>query len=95
MLQKKLNTSGQKAYQRSDREDRTLPYRDWRRTVTLNGFCLDIDRIKFTLVDGEPMPVAITELTRTAREEVPGAGYLTAITDRYFGRDIQGRTVLS
>jgi len=91
-LPKKYNTNGQKAYQREDREDRSLIYRDWLRTVPVDGWFLDIDFIKFKKVEGEIKPVAITELTRCDKPQI-GQGYLDAIIDRFFVRDSQGKTI--
>ena len=90
MLQKVYNSSGQKAYQRTDNEDRSLPYRNWLRTVSTNGFFIDIDFIKWKTINGEILPVAITDLTRCDSETV-GQGYLDAITNRLFIRDQQGK----
>lgn len=93
MLEKKKDKSGQKAYQRNDREDRSLVYRDWLRTVETGGWWLDIDMVKFKNVDGQPTPVAITELTRSDSNTPVGQKYLDAIINRYFGRDKQGQTI--
>lgn len=90
MLPKKINEAGQKAYQRSDYEDRSLGYRLWLRGVKTEGFYLDVDMIKWKNVDGQLKPVAITELTRCDRDDI-GWGYLHAIEDRWFRRDVQGR----
>lgn len=89
MLNKQINEFGQKAHQRTDSEDRSLIYRNWLRTVETGGCWIDIDLIKWKFDTGIPIPVAITDLTRTDREEV-GAGYLEAIIDRIFNRDSQG-----
>jgi hypothetical protein len=89
MLAKLLNTQGQKAYQRADREDRSLPYRDWVRTIDADGFFIDIDFIKWRCINGELTPVAITDITRCDSEEA-GQPYLDAITSRVFVRDRQG-----
>lgn len=91
-LVKKINAQGQKAYQRNDREDRSLVYRDWVRTVDTGGFLLDVDHIKYRWIDGKPKPVAITELTRCDSESV-AYPYLNAITDRFFRRDKQGEII--
>lgn len=91
---KKYNSNGQKAYQREDREDRSLVYRDWLRTIPVDGFFMDLDMIKFKNIDGVPTPVAVTELTRCDREEITEA-YLDAIEDRWFHRDNQASVILS
>jgi len=91
MLDKIINAAGQKAHQRQDSEDRSLIYRNWLRTVDTNGFWMDLDLIKYRKNDGGvPLPVAITEITRTDKEEV-GSSYLEAIIDRIFNRDSQGK----
>lgn len=89
MLQKKYNGTGQKAYQRDDNEDRSLVYRNWLRTVETNGFFIDIDFVKWRTVNGEPKPVAITDLTR-CDSETAGDNYRAAIIHRLFVRDKQG-----
>lgn len=89
MLQKLYNASGQKAHQRNDNEDRSLIYRDWLRTQQTDGYFLDIDFIKFKIIDGEFTPVAITDLTRCDGDEI-GQKYLDAIIHRFFVRDRQG-----
>ena len=92
MLQKKYNSSGQKAYQRTDTEDRSLVYRNWLRTIETGGFFLDIDFIKWKNIDGENIPCAITELTRCDSREIQQS-YLDAINNRLFIRDKQGDTI--
>ena len=93
MLDKIINAAGQKAHQRQDSEDRSLIYRNWLRTVDTNGFWMDLDLIKYRKNDGGvPLPVAITEITRTDKEEV-GSSYLEAIIDRIMNRDMQGKLI--
>lgn len=89
MIKKQINDKGQKAYQREDTEDRSLPYRNWLRTINSNGFFIDIDLIKWRMVDGLPKPVAITDITRCDSSTV-SESYLNAITHRLFKRDKQG-----
>ncbi len=88
MLQKKINGNGQKDYQREDHEDRSLKYRLWLRSVTTDGFFVDVDLIKWKWEKGKLRPVAITEITRCDRDRV-GPNYLAAILDRWFRRDKQ------
>lgn len=88
-LEKKMLANGQKAFQRLDREDRSLVYRDWLRTVDTNGFWIDLDFVKWKNINGELRPVALTDLTRTDREFVTNA-YLCAIIERILYRDKQG-----
>lgn len=103
-LKKKLTASGAKARQRDDTEDRTLVYRDWRREVVGRGkrratcYTSDLDQIEYVIVKNVPIPVAILELTRYDHDEHDGpsqswAKYKSAILDRYFFRDAQGRFV--
>lgn len=90
MLDKIINEQGQKAYQRgNDREDRSLIYRDWLRTVETDGFWCDLDFIKWKYKDGHLQPVAVTDLTRTDSDQVSDR-YLSAITQRVLHRDKQG-----
>lgn len=97
MLDKIINNIGQKDFQRQgDKEDRELPYKLWlRKNKTSNGFFTDIDMFYLRKVDGLTRPAAITELTRIDSDSVPAQRYLDAITDRYFNRDTQGKTVQS
>ncbi len=87
-----MNSAGQKAYQRTDTEDRGLPYRNWLCTVETGGYFMDIDFIKWKFDEIGPHPVAITEITRCDSDSA-GQGYLYAIIDRYFCRDRQGALV--
>ena len=90
MLIKKTNSQGQKDFQRGeDKEDRSLIYRKWLRTVDCGYFC-DIDFIKWKYVNGMPVARAITDLTRTDGLEVSDS-YLKAIINRIFNRDSQGK----
>ena len=84
-----MNASGQKAYQRTDTEDRSLPYRNWLRTVDTNGFFMDVDFIKWGFGDCGPYPKAITDITRCDSDEC-NERYRFAITNRIFRRDKQG-----
>lgn len=94
MLQKIYNSSGQKAYQRDTKEDRAVQYMDWIRKITNpKGYFMDVDLVKFNQKDGKIYPVAITEVTRCDSEDPVGRTYLAAIVQRYFKRDIQGRTI--
>jgi hypothetical protein len=89
MLQKLLNENGQKAHQRDDNEDRSLPYRNWLRTVETDGYWIDVDFIKWKFVDGKPTPYAVTDLTRSDKDTCE-EHYRWAISDRIFRRDRQG-----
>lgn len=92
MLEKKLNSDGTKAYQRGDdREDRSLIYRNWHRTLK-EFIMFDVDTIEWRYRNNELIPVAIIELTRTDSENV-GEKYLQAILDRFNIRDKQGEMI--
>jgi len=79
-----------KARQRDDKEDRTIAYRDWRRTFPKGSpFTTDLDQIEIRRIDGQLQPVAVLELTRTDGTGPVGQGYLNAITDRFYKRDGQ------
>lgn len=89
MITKAINSNGQKAYQRTDTEDRSLPYRNWLRTVETNGFFIDIDFVKWKKINGVYTPVAITDITR-CDSETAGDAYRDAIINRILVRDTQG-----
>ena len=93
MLNKRLNDSGGKAWQRDDKEDRTIPYKEWINSNDTNGFFLDIDAIKWKTINGEYIPIAITELTACEWETIATLKYLQAIEDRIFNRDKQGHAI--
>jgi len=87
--QKILTANGQKAYQRTDTEDRSLPYRNWLRTIKGNGMFLDVDMVKWQKINGQYTPKAITDITRCDKEKIT-QHYLDSITYRIFQRDAQG-----
>lgn len=88
---KKIAGTNAKARQRDDKEDRTIAYRDWRRTFPQGSpFTTDLDQIEVRKINGELRPVAVLELTRTDGDGPVGQKYLDAITDRFFYRDGQG-----
>lgn len=104
---KKKTAEGTKARQRNDTEDRSLIYRDWRREVgktekdgryRKTAYTSDLDQVEYIFVKNEPIPIAIFELTRYDFDEYDGpnhswAKYRSAILDRYFLRDAQGRFI--
>ena len=103
-LEKKLTENGTKARQREDTEDRSLPYRDWRRTAgsTKVGarrstcYTTDVDQVEFVIVKNEVHPVAVIDITRFDDDEYTKkpeswAKYRQAVLDRYFFRDSQGQ----
>ena len=96
--------SGTKARQRSDTEDRSLVYRDWRREAVAKGkkrdtcYTSDLDQVEYVIHKGEVFPVAILELTRYDMEETDMAAhswakYRQAVLERYFVRDAQGKFI--
>lgn len=92
---KKINPQGQKDFQRGeDNEDRSLIYRNWLRTVETGGCWIDVDLIKWKFNDLTPIPVAITDITRTDKDRVE-RGYLEAIEDRIYNRDKQAKILLA
>lgn len=96
--------AGTKARQRTDKEDRTLVYRDWRREAVSKGkrrstcYTSDLDQIEYIIHKDEVYPVAVLELTRYDMEETDMAAhswgkYRQSILERYFVRDAQGKFV--
>lgn len=103
-LEKKMTESGTKARQRDDTEDRSLPYRDYRRVAgaTKQGsrrstcYVTDVDQVEFVMVKDEVHIVAIIDITRYDDDEYSKkpeswAKYRQAVLDRYFFRDAQGQ----
>jgi hypothetical protein len=80
---------GPKARQRSDKEDRTLAYRDWRRTAGQRLYVMDFDQVEWRVIDGKFEPVAIVELTMVNGTIRVPQGYLDAIITRFTERDGQ------
>jgi len=95
MLNKLLNSNGQKSHQRQDSEDRSLVYRNWLRGNNTNKIWFDVDLVGCTNENGKISPKIITELTRVDSEEVVGQGYLDAIINRWFVRDSQAMLIES
>lgn len=92
MMEKKLTDTGAKARQRDDTEDRSLPYRDWHRTLSSRCVATDVDLIEWRERAGKLVPVAVLELTRMDADLGGSAldEYLSAILARMLGRDHQG-----
>lgn len=86
---KETTTSGSKAYQRKDSEDRARPYRDWHRNLGAQYACSDVDSIEWRWRNGEPVPVAVIEITMADNDVNVCQKYLDAIIDRYENRDKQ------
>lgn len=89
-MEKLLNPSGSKDYQRDDKEDRAAEYRLWHRTLSRSCIASDVDFIEWRKRGGKFIPVAITEITRVDVGKEVTSGYLERIVYRYNERDIQG-----
>ena len=97
-MNKKTLPNGAKAYQRKDKEDRAIVYRDWHRE--LKGlYMFDLDSVEWRYKNGVGVPVAIIELTRVDHERngrpiVVSKRYLDAILERFLERDTQGKFIM-
>lgn len=85
---KRLSSSGGKAHQRADTEDRSAKYRRWHRTLDRKYYASDVDLIEWRSRRGEIVPVATTELTQCGNETL-SQSYFDAILERYQSRDLQ------
>ena len=65
------------------REDRSLTYTDWRRTIGEGTYCQDIDQVEYRIIDDEIVPVLMLELTRYDYDTEPTEGYFAAILERF------------
>ena len=65
------------------REDRSLTYTDWRRTIGEGTYCQDSDQVEYRIIDGEIVPVLMLELTRYDYDTEPTEGYFAAILERF------------
>jgi len=90
-LEKKLTESNAKAHQRTDAENRILPYSRWHRTLDRSLLMADVDFIEWRFRNGEIVPVGVMEVTRIDLGRVVNENYLNAILQRYNVRDLQGR----
>lgn len=78
------------------REDRSLDYRDWRRTFKSSSYVMDMDQVEYRIVDGEFIPVAVIELTREDHPPVRSAVALqTAVLHRISEENIQAKALVS
>ena len=77
-------------WHKKDDIDRTIPYKKFVNGFDINGFCTDIDNIKWKLIDGEYKPCAIMELTASDWETVATEQYRNSIEDRILRRGKQG-----
>lgn len=87
---KKLQSNGRKAWYMGDSvEDRTVPYKKYEITRDIDGFCMDIDQIKWRYIGGKYVPFAIIELTSTGSDSRVSESYLKAIEKRIWITDRQ------
>jgi len=104
---KMLKDGGGKAYQRDDREDRTLDYRLLRREFGKSKtgrfrdtpYTSDVDQVEYIFHKNEIHIVAMLELTRYDMDEgsLPPPSwvrYRSSLLTRYFNRDAQGKFCL-
>ena len=89
----KTRTEGTKGYQRKDREDRTLDYRTWHRSLPARCLFCDVDSIEWRVVDGVPQPAAVVELSRIDGALPLPESYLKAVVTRVLERDGQGTLI--
>lgn len=81
-----------KGKRRSDSEDRLKDYRGWRWGAGGRELLVtDLDQIEYAFVDGEPIPVAVLELSRVDGDVKVPPSYLRAVLDRFQKRDAQGK----
>ena len=83
--------NGVKARQHASQQDRSLPYRDWRRTIGRSLYVNDIDQLEWRVIDGEIKPVAIIELTRVNGNISVPQSYLDSVLKRITQRDPQSK----
>jgi hypothetical protein len=88
-MEKKVTSSGAKAYQRNDAEWRIQPYSDWHRTLPSRLLMVDVDFIEWRYRKGELVPVGVMEVTRVDRGRAVDARYLDVIVRRFEQRDLQ------
>ena len=77
------------------REDRSLDYRDWRRTFKSSSYVMDMDQVEYRIVDGEFIPVAVIELTRTDEDVRSAVALQTAVLRRISEENIQAKVLVS
>jgi hypothetical protein len=75
-------STGTKSHQRKDREDRTLDFRNFRRTFEGAPYVNDIDLVEWRMEGDTVVPVAVLELTRIDDNHHSGA-YLQSILARF------------
>lgn len=89
---KARTASGAKAHQRQgDTEDRSLPYREWHRTLSSRCVATDVDLIEWRVRGGKLTPVAMLEITRMDADlqGEPLREYLSQVLARMTRRDAQ------
>ena len=77
------------------REDRSLDYRDWRRTFASSSYVMDIDQVEYRIVDDEFIPVAVIELTRTDEAVRSAVALQTSVLRRISEENIQAKVLVS
>lgn len=93
---KQLAASGAKAHQRKDREDRTLGYKNWHRSLGPGLYVIDVDQVEYRIDrDGNVNIIALLELTRMDGNGSPSKSYLDSILQRFWARDAQARIITS
>jgi len=90
-MYKKTTSSGAKAYQRTDKTDRSLAYRNWHRTLNKRLYAIDIDLVEIMFDKDGVKPVAITEITMVDSDAKVTESYLERILHRYKVRDFQAK----
>jgi hypothetical protein len=86
-----MTGSGAKGYQRADTEDRSLPFREWHRSLDRRLLATDVDLIEWRYRDGRLVPAAVLEVTRVDNGVLVVQRYLDAIISRYESRDMQAK----
>lgn len=94
-MEKTFTKVGTKAYQRKDREDRSLGFRTWYRELDSDiQASIDLDMLPNIYIDGEVVPTAVYELTAfDGDRETVNEKYLDAIIKRYRFRDGQAKII--
>jgi hypothetical protein len=90
-MDKRLTSTGAKAYQRDDTEWRIKPYSDWHRTLARQLYMLDVDFIEWRNRNGEFVPVGVMEVTQVDLGRHVDDKYLDSIIQRFEARDFQAR----
>ncbi len=90
------DTGHHKGWQLPTKEDRSLPYRNWRRKLTFPGAVTDIDQVEWRYrADGSSCAVALLEITRVDGNERVPPSYFQNILLRMYQRDGQASLAIS